>query len=160
VGITIGRETGISSDVTSRSRVILATIIVVSTTMIASPSDANVIKKTDGNDTKGPLDLAAVTVKHTPGGSSFVVKTLAPFSGPQLDGAHGSIEVDFDVNGDRDIEYWVVVFYYKGRLRALQGKGRSAVRLLPVSRPNASSVKFKIKHSNLGSPKSYDFAAL
>jgi hypothetical protein len=119
-----------------------------------------VIKKTDGNDTKGPLDLAAVTVKHTPGGSSFVVKTLAPFSGPQLDGAHGSIEVDFDVNGDRDIEYWVVVFYYKGRLRALQGKGRSAVRLLPVSRPNASSVKFKIKHSNLGSPKSYDFAAL
>jgi hypothetical protein len=118
------------------------------------------VSRSDGNDAKGPLDLAGIRLTPIKGADRFQVKTLARFTASQLDGDTGWIEVDFDTNADRTADYWVVVFYHKGKLIALQGHRSNAIRQLPVRRVDARTVSFDITHRQLVRVRSYDFLAV
>jgi hypothetical protein len=126
---------------------------------LAPFASAGDIYHADGNDTKGPLDLASVRLTEVSGADRFQVKTLAKFTAKQLDGDKGWIEVDFDTDADRTIDIWVVVYYYKGKLFAIEGHGSSAIRKLPARRADARTVSFDIKHDQLGHMESYGFDA-
>jgi len=122
-----------------------------------SPAVAGGIFRTDGNDTAGPLDLASVRLTPIKDGDRFEIRTLTAFTSGQLNGDDGWIEVDFDTNADRDYEAWVVVYYYKGKLVAVNGHGSKAIRALPVRRVDKRTVSFDIKHLYVGNGGSYDF---
>ena len=126
------------------------------------PAGATVtgVYKTDGNDTPGPLDLASVRVSPVDGGDKIQVATLASFTQAQLDGDKGWIEVDFDLDANEKYDFYVVVFYYKGNLHAVEVEDGTSSGNLPVKRVNKRTVAFTIKHNTLGfHVTSYDFAA-
>jgi hypothetical protein len=145
---------------TRRLGVVLAAIAVAAGVLVAQApaADAIGIYRTDGNDVKGPLDLASVRLTEISGGDRFTVRTLTAFTATQLNGNNGWVEVDIDVNADKDFEYWVAVFYHRGRLRAVHGHGNQAVRYLPVHRVDKRAVSFDLAHKFLGAIKSFDFA--
>jgi hypothetical protein len=117
------------------------------------------ILRTDGNDTKGPLDLSNVRLTPLKAADRFQVKTMSKFTASQLDGDKGWIEVDFDTNADTTYDFWVAVFYHKGKLIALQGHRSNTLRQLPARRVDARTISFDITHGQLDGVHSYDLAA-
>ena len=109
----------------------LATIIATT-----NPVMANVITRKDGNDTRGPLDLASVTVSHVQGGHVFRITTLAPFTNKEANLANGYFEIDIDTNADKRPNYFLAVFYAAGHFRGLLLKANLALvtRNLKASR--------------------------
>ena len=143
-----------------KKRFVLLTLIVLAAAIVLpGAAEAKDIYKTDGNDTPGALDLASVRLSPIKNGDRFQVRTISPFTAAQLDGDDGWIVVDFDTNADRKANYSVFVYYYKGKLYAIQAKGSDFVRRLSVRRADPRTVSFDILHRNLGSVTSYDFAA-
>jgi hypothetical protein len=126
---------------------------------IAPPAQADIVR-TDGNDTPGPLDLSSVRLTPLRSADRFQVKTLAKFTAKQLDGDKGWLEVDFDTNADRTYDFWVAVFYHKGKLIAIQGHRSNTLRQLPARRVDARTVSFEITHGQLDKVHSYDFVAV
>jgi hypothetical protein len=122
-----------------------------------SPAVAGGISRSDGNDVQGPLDLASMRLTPISGGDRIQIRTLEKFTATQLDGDAGWFEVDFDTNADRKYDFWAVVLYAKGKLFAVQGQGKNALRKLPVRRVDGKTVSFDIAHRNLGNISSYDF---
>jgi len=72
-------------------------LIAVGVLATAPAAQADIVR-TDGNDTKGPLDLSNVHLTPLRTADRFEVKTFTRFTASQLDGDHGWIEVDFDTN--------------------------------------------------------------
>jgi hypothetical protein len=134
-------------------------LIAVGVLATAPAAQADIVR-TDGNDTKGPLDLSNVHLTPLKTADRFEVKTFTKFSTSQLDGDHGWIEVDFDTNADRTYDFWVAVFYHKGKLIALQGHRSSVIRQLPARRVDPRTIAFEITHNQLDGVHSYDFAAV
>lgn len=144
-----------------RNILIALLLTAASVLAVASPAGAQDIVRTDGNDTKGPLDLASVRLTplkdHL---ERFAMSTFSAFSASQLDGTRGWIEVDFDTNADRQYDFWVTVFYYRGSLRAFMGRNRHVIRKIHlVRRANKKTVSFDLDRRMLGKIHSYDFAA-
>ena len=142
-----------------RLRTLIVAVSVLTSALAGawSPALAGGIYQTDGNDTAGPLDLASMRLTEIKDGDRFEIRTLTAFTSGQLNGVDGWFEVDFDTNADRDYETWVVVYYYKGKLVAVHGKGSTAIRTLPVRRVDKRTVSFDISHRNVGDVTSYDF---
>jgi hypothetical protein len=144
----------------SRSLVVLSTLAVLLALLVEAPAVANTIVRTDGNDTKGPLDLASARVTHATGASVFRVTTLARFSNKQVNGKRGFFEIDFDTNGDRNPNYFVVVLRRDGKMRGwlFKGNGDLITRKLAAARAPRSA-RVTVPLSRIGDPESYDFAA-
>ena len=141
-----------------RLRTFIVVLSIVATALGGwSPAVAGGISRSDGNDVPGPLDLASMRLTPISGGDRIQIRTLAKFTNGQLDGDAGWFEVDFDTNADRKYDFWAVVFYANGKLVAVQGQGRNALRRLPVRRVDTRTVSFDIAHRNLGNVSSYDF---
>ena len=142
-----------------RLRTLTIALSVVASMLVGawSPAVAGGISRSDGNDVQGPLDLAGMRLTPISGGDRIQIRTLEKFTATQLDGDAGWFEVDFDTNADRKYDFWAVVFYAKGKLFAIQGQGKNALRKLPVRRVDPKTVSFDIAHRNLGNISSYDF---
>ncbi len=143
------------------SRLLLSLAIVATSVLAASAADAAfVVARNDGNDAKGPLDLQSVRVKPVrDSGERFLIATKSPISPADLDGTRGWIEVDFDTDANRHVDYWVAVFYYHGKLRGLLGKGKHVIGSVHgVQRVGTRTVAFDVTHQMLKSKGSYDFA--
>jgi hypothetical protein len=115
------------------------------------PGSANVIKRSDGNDTKGPLDLAGAKVSHVPRGSVFQISTLAPFTNGEANGKNGLFEVGIDSNADRSPNYFIDVFFAAGRFRGVLFKPNGSVitYYLKAARVSPKAVKVTLPHSQI-----------
>ena len=140
----------------NRFRLALVATLVI---RIGTPGSANVIKRSDGNDTKGPLDLAGAKVSHVPGGSVFQINTLAPFTNAEANGNNGLFEVGIDSNADRNPNYFIDVFFAAGRFRGVLFKPNGSVitYYLKAARVSPKAVKDKLPHSRIIQKGSYDF---
>jgi hypothetical protein len=146
----------------SRSRIVpmLVSVVVLAMLAVPVPAGANVITRADGNDTRGPLDLALVRVTHAMGATVFRIMTLKHFGNNQVNGDKGLLEVDFDTNADRNANFYAVVFFKHGKMRGLlfKGNGDRIAGTLAASRVGRRSVQVKVPLAKIGNPKSYDFA--
>jgi hypothetical protein len=144
----------------SRSLIVLSTFAMLIALLVEAPAVANTIVRTDGNDTKGPLDLASVRVTHGSGGSVFRMTTRAPFTNKQVNGKQGFFEIDFDTNGDRNPNYFVVVVRRHAKMRGwlFKGNGDLITRKLAAARTGRTA-RVTVPLSRIGDPKSYDFSA-
>jgi hypothetical protein len=121
----------------SVAALILAGVVPILVGSALPAAAAHGVSRSDGNDAKGPLDLAGIRLTPIRSGDRLQVKTLSRFAAAQLDGDQGWIEVDFDTDGDRKIDYWVVTLYHKGKIVSVEGRGSSAIRYLPARRVDA-----------------------
>ena len=133
--------------------------------VIASPAIASMIKRSDGNDTKGPLDLSSVVVRDVRGGNSFRITTRQPFTNADVRLRNrklaGFFDLLLDTNADRRIDYFAEVFYFKGRLRGvLLKRSGDIIALLKASRVSGRAVKVIVRHSKVPNKGSYDFGVL
>ena len=120
------------------------------------PANANVITRTDGNDTPGPLDLSAISVAHRDGRQVFTFTTFDTIYPADVNGDNGWFEVDLDVNGDKDWNYYAAIFWFDGKLRGVYGRaGGGVIDTLPVGKPAANKVWISVP----ARAPSYDFAA-
>ena len=144
-----------------RGRLIVFVCALVATLVmgIGTPGSANVIKRSDGNDTKGPLDLAGAKVSDVPGGSVFQINTLAPFTNGEANGNNGLFEVGIDSNADRNPNYFIDVFFAAGRFRGVLFKPNGSVitYYLKAARVSPKAVKVTLPHSQIIQKGSYDF---
>jgi hypothetical protein len=126
---------------------------------IGTPGSANVITRSDGNDTKGPLDLSGAKVSHVSGGSVFQINTLAPFTNGQANGDNGLFEVGIDTNADRNPNYFIDAFFAAGRFRGVLFKPNGSVITynLKAARVSPKAVKVTLPHSQIIQKGSYDF---
>jgi hypothetical protein len=126
---------------------------------LGTPGSANLIKRSDGNDTKGPLDLAGAKVSHVPGGSVFQISTLAPFTNGEANGKNGLFEVGIDSNADRSPNYFIDVYFAAGRFRGVlfRPNGSVITYYLKAARVSPKAVKVTLPHSQIIQKGSYDF---
>jgi hypothetical protein len=143
-------------------RLIALIALVTIITATASPVMANVITRKDGNDTRGPVDLAAVQVSHVKGGHVFKLITLAPFTNTEVNAKNGFFQVLLDTNADRRPNYLIDVFYAAGRFRGVLFKPNGTVLTfrLRASRVSSKAVKVTLPMAKIAQKGSYDFAAL
>ena len=136
-------------------------VVVLTAMVVVPPANANQISQNDGNDVRGPLDMAQVTVwhRHDGGmGQTVTFETFRGFSNGQINGEAGYFELTVDTNGDRDPNMMVFVVSHHGRLRGLLANPRGRVYdVVAAKRVNrhAVSVKFPLSRET----GSYDFAA-
>lgn len=128
--------------------------------VIGSPAQADKASFTDGNDTKGRLDMKRFTHGHAGGGK--VVHTVRMFSGfpsrllkapspskKQL--RPNTVWFFFDTDMDNRAERAVAVRWNRGKLRAVVTNQRGNVfGHAAVSRPDRRTVKVKVEHQLLG----------
>ena len=126
---------------------------------IGTPGSANVITRSDGNDTKGPLDLSGAKGSHVSGGSVFQINTLAAFTNGEANGNNGLFEVGIDTNADRNPNYFIDVFFAAGRFRGVLFKPNGSVitYYLKAARVSPKAVKVTLPHSQIIQKGSYDF---
>ena len=77
------------------------------------------IRRTDGNDVKGPLDLKALTITRGRSEDVLTFKTQAKVKNSQLDPTNGNFAIGIDTNDDQKYDYYEYFFYSEGRLRSL-----------------------------------------
>jgi hypothetical protein len=116
----------------------------------ASPAWADTRTITDRNDSAVALDISRATHGHA--GAAFVthsVTTFQPFTSPFLQGQN-SFTFQFDTNHTpRSFERFVFVVWANGRLRAFVGNRTRVIGTAAVSRPNARTVRVKVRRSLL-----------
>jgi hypothetical protein len=142
----------------------LIALIALATAIMAtaSPVMANVITRKDGNDTRGPLDLAAVQVSHAKGGHVFKMTTLAPFTNAEANAKNGFFQILLDTNADRRPNYLIDVFYAAGHFRGVLFKPNGTVITfrLKAARASSKAVMVTLPLAKIAQKGSYDFAAL
>ena len=140
----------------------LASVLVASLLagLVALPGAlAGGFTRLDGNDTRGPLDLARVRVSHaTPTADAIAIRTIASFSNAQIDGSKGNFVIPFSRDGGEHFQWVAYVFYADGALRGIliDKFGNIAARL-PVRRTSGRSIVVKIRREELAN-LSYRFA--
>jgi hypothetical protein len=125
---------------------------------------ATVTPISDGDDTKGRLDIKSVTTttKYRSGRLTNPLHTVTMYHrwpSKLLSGANG-IEVFYDTKGDRRPERIAVAFYAGGHLRgALFTRGGRYLGTVGVKRPSSKSIFIGLFPTQLGSPAGYRWAA-
>jgi hypothetical protein len=118
----------------------------------AAPSQASADGRAivDGNDVAGPLDIRRATQGHAgPRAVTHSVTTFRRFRSSFLRGENG-FTFQFDTNGrPARFERLVFVLWTNGRLRALVSNRRRIIGAARVSRPNARTVRLKVRESLL-----------
>jgi hypothetical protein len=128
---------------------------------IGTPGSANVINRSDGNDTKGPLDLARLKVAHAGGAHVFQLTTIGSFSNKDANGTNGLFEIGIDTNADRRFNYYIDVFFAAGRFRGVLLKPNGTVITYDevAVRVSRRSVKVTWALAGIVQKGSYDVAA-
>ena len=112
---------------------------------------ASVIVKDDGNDTRGPLDLASVRISHAASTTDAIrITTIAPFANKQIDGERGNFVLLFSRDGGAHVQWVGYVFYADGALRGIviDRFGHVSARPL-VHRTSPRSVVFLLRRQVL-----------
>jgi hypothetical protein len=138
--------------------VVLPVLVVVLTCAVAAPSSANTIATSDGNDTRGPLDLSGFQISHSGSTQVFKFSTFSRFTNRDV-GKNGNFAVGIDVNGDQKYDYWVYVLYASGKMRGVltNRSGDVITYELRASRQRRSAT-VELPLSKVKNPKSYDAA--
>lgn len=128
---------------------------------IGTPGSANVISRSDGNDTKGPLDLARLNIAHAGKGHVFQLTTIGPFTNKDVNGKNGLFEIGIDTNADRRFNYYIDVFFAAGRFRGVLLKPNGTVITYDevAVRVSPRSVKVIWALAGIVQKGSYDVAA-
>jgi hypothetical protein len=111
----------------------------------------------DGNDTRGRLDIKSVSQGHSGAKITHTIRTFSRWPKSLLDEQHSnSFLMLINTDRDRVIERFVFIITTRGRLAAgvLTSNGNFLGRA-DVSRPDQRSVRVKISKSRLGNPPSY-----
>jgi hypothetical protein len=142
-----------------RSLGVAIAVAAFSLPILSSPVAANVIKRTDGNDIGGPLDLAAVGLSHSGKRHVVTISTIAAFTNAQIDGNVGWFEVGFDTNDDRKADRVLLVYYAAGKLHGvIVTASGSVVTKVPVSRVTPRSVRATFSPNSITPGGAYSFA--
>jgi hypothetical protein len=132
----------------------------VATVVTSTPASANRIVRKDGNDTRGPLDLARVVIDHASKGSEFQLTTVKGFRLSQVNGDSGFFEIAFDRNADGTFDFRAYVFYTSPWRGVLVNKAGDVINAgLPVRLLSKRTVRVQVPHRLIGDPESYDMAA-
>lgn len=119
----------------------LALFLFIGGTLIAPSAFAHTFTRSDGNDTRGLLDLKAASVKHVNDNLVFTVTAFSRWRKSQLE-RDSYFLIGLDRDDDTDLDRCAVIYYYGGRLRgAMTNCGRRTFTLLPVSKPNLRSAR-------------------
>jgi hypothetical protein len=125
---------------------------------------ANIDPISDGDDTRGRLDIKTVTTPVFQGGNNLAnavhtITTYGRWRSRVLKGAN-AFEIFYNTDGDRRWERIAVAFYAAGRLRGalLNGSGKFLSEA-DVERPNKRSVTIGLSPRQLGRPAGYRWAA-
>jgi len=118
----------------------------------AGPAAAHTFTRTDGDDTRGLLDLRSASVAHT---STAVVHSFRTFAGwaPRDLGRNSSgfiIGIDKDNNASQAERCAVVFFARRLRATLINCITGGAIKALPVSKPNRTTVKVPIPKTQTG----------
>lgn len=143
-----------------RTPIAVALLAALVLSLLPASASGHTLTRTDGNDTNGPLDVAAVRSTHTGSAATFRITTHGSFTNSHIDGDNGFVEVDIDTNGDREIDFIAVIFYAAGKMRGvlLRGNGNLVTRSLAAKRVSSRAVQVTVPFSKIGKPKSFDFA--
>jgi hypothetical protein len=96
-----------------------AALVIAMSLTVAPTAAAHTASKSDGNDTKGPLDLASVSVEHTTdGGLVYTFKTLQRWIPRDL-GQRSYLALLFDTDEDGDIDRCAFIYRPALELRGL-----------------------------------------
>jgi hypothetical protein len=139
--------------------IVASLVLVVGLAPTTASARAVIVTRSDGNDARGPLDLASATARYEFTKTKFTIETLSAFSNKQVNGDNGFFEIDIDTNADRKANYFVLVFYASGRMRGvlLHGNGDLVTRNLTATRGAGNRVSVTVSRLGLARPDSYDF---
>jgi hypothetical protein len=127
-----------------------AVCVLLAVSLTATPVGAHSFKKTDRNDTAGLLDLRWAAVAHKRDAVVHSFATFARWKPSDLGRGSSGFIIGIDKNNDaRQAERCVIVLF-SGRLRAVLSDCNQAIRLLPVSKPSATTVKVTIPEGVTG----------
>lgn len=122
-----------------RPRLWILLPLVLTIGLSATRVGAHDFTKTDGNDTGGPLDLSAVSIRHVQGGIQYKFKTFARWV-PQTLGSDSFLLIAIDRDEDGTADRCAFIFYYGGRLRAaMTNCARRNFGLIPVRKPSRTT---------------------
>ena len=128
---------------------------------LAGPAQANVLTRSDGNDTRGPLDIRSASHGHAGSLVTHTIRTFAPWSkavvGPRTPNAFA---VFVSTDGDAAPERIVLAFSSGGRMVALVVRPNgSLIGRAAAVKPNGRTVRMSIPRARLGSPAGYRWQA-
>lgn len=153
--------------------------MVLSLLLVASPAHGDRVRKSDGDDTRSPLDIARIVAKHRSGHSNIFIHKVRMhdrWKSSLLESGHKatrSITLTFDVR--RNVGYSctgcitereVMIIFRDGKLHATLynhlGDPPKKLRSLPVWRPNKRTVAFAVTRKQLRSSRysSYDWGVM
>ena len=140
----------------------LAPVAGVADPVPAPPARAGFsISRTDGNDTKGALDLRSMKITRGRGKDTIVMTTFGGVSNRDIDPVNGNLAVLIDRNDNKRYDYAQYIFFAGGRIRGVLvdlPSGRPIDRTAPASRVNSRTFRTVITRSKVNSPGTYRFA--
>jgi hypothetical protein len=128
----------------------------------AVAGDGFAISRKDGNDVKGPLDLASMKITRGKGNDTIVFSNHGAVSNTAIDPDNGNFAILVDTNDDRNYDFGQYVFFAAGKLRGvLVNLETSHVvdRTAPTSRMNGKTFRTVIQRGKIDSPGTYRFVA-
>lgn len=118
------------------------------------------IRRDDGNDVKGDLDLRSMRISRGKAKDTIAFATFDPVSNTAIDPENGNFAVLIDTDNDRDYDFGQYVFFAAGRIRGVLGNLRTdrvVDRTAPASRSTAKAFRTAIVRSKIDSPGTYRF---
>jgi hypothetical protein len=129
----------------------------------AIAGDGFAISRKDGNDVKGPLDLASM--KITRGGKSDAVSITAQerVDNDSIKPENGNFAILIDTNDNRKYDFGQYLFFSGNHLHAVLVNLRTnntVDRSAPISRSSSWTLRTVIQHRKIDSPGTYRFAVV
>ena len=136
----------------SSRRLLLAAVgfALVSGILSAGPVAAHNFTKSDGNDSRGRLDLRSVSVSHTATGVVHKVTTYNSWTSRSL-GADSFFIIQIDKNDDRNYERCAFIFFTNRLRGSLTNCGARFIQFLPVTKLSGTTAKITVPKSQTGS---------
>ena len=120
------------------------------------------ITRKDGNDVRGPLDLASMKISRGKTKDTVAFTGRGPISNGDLDINDGNLLILIDTNDAPPFEYGQYVFYAGGKLRGVLvnlGTNNIVDRTVPTSRTGPRGFRQVIQRAKIHSPGTYRFIA-
>jgi hypothetical protein len=145
----------------TRSRSALLAVLAGVFLVLAGTAHADPLTRSDGNDTRGPLDIRRAAHGHAGTAVTHTIRTFGPWSkallGPQTPNAFFLV---VSTDGDAAAERIVLIFSSGGRMVALVLRPNGTlVGRASASKPDARAVRVSIPRARLGSPAGYRWQA-
>jgi hypothetical protein len=113
-------------------------------------ASAHSVTKTDGNDTRGLLDLRSASVAHKSNAVVHSFRTFAGWAPSDLGRNSSGFVIGIDRNNDPRQAERCVFIVYLGRLRAFMTDCVNTISTLAISKPNRTTVKVNIPRRQTG----------